>query len=57
MLTIRGTTIYHVTKLKSGYIVIRFPRYDDAELIASKLKSKQDALQIIEEDYNNVLFH
>ena len=53
MLTIRNGTIYMVKHLKSGYYVCRFPRCGDAELIASHLKSIQDAMNIIEEDSKN----
>ena len=53
MLTIRSGTIYMVKHLKSGYYICRFPRYDDAELIASHLKTIQDAIKIIEEDSKN----
>jgi hypothetical protein len=53
MLSIRNGVIYLTSRLKSGYFIVKFPPNSDAELIASKLKTKQETLKIIEEDSKN----
>lgn len=50
MLKIRNNVIYYIKKLPSGAIICRIPRYADAELIASKVKTEQEIDKIIEED-------
>ena len=50
MLKIRNNIIYYIKRLPSGSIICRIPRNDDAELIASKVKTEQEIEQIIEED-------
>lgn len=56
MLIVRDRVIYLSCRLPSGYWVMRVPPNDDAELIASKLNTKDDVYKVIEEDikcYNN----
>lgn len=50
MLKTRNGIIYYIKKLPSGYFICRIPPTDDAELIASKIKTEQEMLKIIEED-------
>lgn len=50
MLTLRGSTAYQISRLKSGYFVIRHPRGGEPEIIACKIATEADAIAIVDKD-------
>lgn len=50
MLKIRSGVIYYIKRVKSGYMICRIPKIEDAELVAAKIQTEEEIEQIVEED-------
>jgi hypothetical protein len=53
MIKIHDGTIYVISRLRSGYFISKYPQYDDPTIIASRIPTIENAIELIKEDYKN----
>lgn len=53
MFKVWKNVMYRIGALRSGYYVVKFPSKDDPSILATKLKTREDAINVIKEDINN----